>query len=61
MTATGQGIEEAHLTSESRGAELKGARCNPKVEKGNLALNKEEKKKEGQSNHPLRIKCTTTT
>ena len=61
MTTIGQGTEEAHLTSESRGAELKGVRCNPKVENGILALNKEDKKKEGQNNHPLRIKYTTTT
>ena len=59
-TTVGQGTEDAHLTSESRGIELKGARHNPKVEKGNLALNKKEKKKEGQSSHPL-IKCTATT
>ena len=46
-TTIGQGTEDAYLTSESRGAELKGAWCNSKVENGNLALNKEEKKKEG--------------
>ena len=61
-TATvGEGTEDAHLTSESWESELKGAWRNPKVEKGNLALNKEEKKKEGQSNHPFYIKCTATT
>ena len=34
MTTIGQGTEDAHLTSKSRGAELKGTWCNPKVEKG---------------------------
>ena len=34
---------------------MKGARCNPKGNKGSLVLNKEEKKKEGQGSHTLRI------
>ena len=61
-TATvGEGTENTYLTSESRESELKGARHNLMVEKGNLALNKKEKKNEGQSSHPLRIKCIATT
>ena len=35
MATIGEGIEDTHLTSESREAELKGAQHNPKVEKGN--------------------------
>ena len=60
-TTVGQGTEDAYLTSKSRGAELKGTRRSPKVEKVNLALNKEEKKKEGQSSHPFLIECIATT
>ena len=61
-TATvGEGTKNTYRTSESRESELKGARHNLMVEKGNLALNKKEKKNEGQSSHPLRIKCTATT
>ena len=31
------------------------------VENGNMALNKKEKKNEGQNNHSLHIKCIATT
>ena len=55
------GAEDICLTSEGRDAESKGARGNPRGNKGNLVLNKEEKKKEGQSGHPLHIKYTATT
>ena len=60
MAIVVEGTKNTYLTSESRESELKGARCSPMVEKGNLALNKKEKKKE-RHNHPLRIKCIATT
>ena len=61
MATVVEGTKNTYLTSESRESELKGARHSPMVEKGNLALNKKEKKKERQSSHPLRIKCIATT
>ena len=61
MATVDEGSEDSYLTSESWESELKGARHKPRVENGNLALRKKEKKKEGQSNHLLRIKCTATT
>ena len=60
-TIVDEGAEDICLTSEGRDEESKGARGNPKGNKGNLVLNKEEKKKEGQSGHPFLIKCTATT
>ena len=60
-TIIGEGIEDIYLTSESRELELERAWHNLRVDKGNLALNKEEKKKKGQSSHPLRIKCIAIT
>ena len=38
--------KDTYLTSENRELELKGARRNLRVENGNLALNKKEKKNE---------------
>ena len=58
MATVGEGTEDTYLTTKSRESELKGAQHNLMVEKGNLALNKKEKKNEGQNSHPLRIKCT---
>ena len=40
---------------------VKRGRGNPRENKGNQVLNKEEKKEEEQSGHSLRIKCTATT
>jgi len=60
-TIIGKGAEGIYQTSEGWGTESKGARRNPMVDKGNLVLNKEEKKKEEQNSYPLRIKCTATT
>ena len=60
-TIIGEGIEDIYLTSESRELELERAWHNLRVDKGNLALNKKEKKKKEQSSHPLRIKCTAIT
>ena len=60
-TIVDKGTEDSYLTSESRESAVKGAQCNPREENGNLALNKKEKKKEGQISHPLCIKCTATT
>ena len=60
MATVVEGIENTYLISESQESELNGARRSPMVEKGNLALNKKEKKKERHS-HPLRIKCIATT
>ena len=60
-TIVDKGIKDSYLTSESQELGVKGAHCNPREEKGNLALNKKEKKKEGQISHPFRIKRTTTT
>ena len=59
-TTVDEGPEDTYLISKSRESELKGARCKLKVKRGNLALSKKEKKEEGQSSHPLRIKCTAT-
>ena len=56
-----KGTKDSYLTLESWESGVKGARCNPREEKGNLALDKKEKKKEGQISHPLCIKCTATT
>ena len=53
--------EDICLISNGRGAKLEGAWGNPRGNKGNLVLNKEEKKKEVQDDRPLRIKCTETT
>jgi len=39
---------------------MKEAWCDPQGDKGNLVLNKEEKKKKGQGSHP-HIKCIATT
>ena len=61
MATVVEGTENTYLTLESQESELKRARRNPMVEKGNLALNKKEKKKERQSSHPLRIKCIAIT
>ena len=60
-TTVDKGTEDSYLTSESQKLGVKGARCNPREKKGDLALNKEEKKKEGKFSHPLRIKCTVIT
>ena len=60
MATVGEGTEDTYLTTKSRESELKGAQHNL-VEKGNLALNKKEKKNEGQNNHLLHIKCIATT
>ena len=60
-TITGKGAEDICLTLKGRGSELKGAQCNPRGDKGNLVLNKEEKKNEWQNGHSFRIKCTATT
>ena len=60
-TIISEGIKDIYLTSESWELELERARRNLRVDKGNLALNKKEKKKKGQSSHFLRIKCTATT
>ena len=60
-TIVDEGAEDICLTSEGQDAESKGARGNPRGNKGNLILNKEEKKKEGQSGHPLHIKYIATT
>ena len=57
----GEGAKDISLTSNRWGIESKGEWHNPRGDKGNLVLNKEEKKKEGQSGHPLCIKCTATT
>ena len=56
-----EGAEDICLTLEGRRVELEATQCNLRENKGNLVFNKEEKKKEGQSSHPLRIKCTATT
>ena len=48
-TIIGEAAEYICLTSEGRGTKSKGARRNPRVDKGNLVLKKEEKKNEGQS------------
>ena len=61
MAIVDEGFEDTYLTSESRESKLKGAQHKSRVENGNLALSKKEKKNEGQSGHPLRIKCTATT
>ena len=61
MAIVDEGLEDTYLTSESRESKLKGAHRKSRVENGNLALSKKEKKNEGQSSHPLRIKCTATT
>ena len=61
MATVVEGIENTYLISESRESELKGAQRSLMVEKGNLALNKKEKKNEGQNNHLLHIKCIATT
>ena len=61
-TIVDEGVEDICLNSEGRrGTELEGAQGNPRGNKGNLVFNKEEKKKEGKSAYPLRIKCTATT
>ena len=60
-TIIGKGAKDFCLTSERQRTESKGAWCNPRGDKGNLVLNKEEKKKEGQSGHLLCIKYTATT
>ena len=60
-TIVDEGVEDICLNSEGRGAGLEGAQGNPRGNKRNLVFNKEEKKKEGKSGHPLRIKCTATT
>ena len=61
MATVDEGSEDSYLTSESWESELKGAWHKPRMENGNLALRKKEKKKEGQNNHLIRIKCTATT
>ena len=61
MAIVDEGFEDTYLTLESWELELKRARRNLRVEKGNLALSKKERKNEGQNSHPLRIKCTVTT
>ena len=61
MATVVEGIEDTYLISESWESELKGALRGSMVENGNLALNKKEKKKEGQSSHSLHIKCIATT
>ena len=60
-TIVDKGTEDSYITSESRESGVKGAQRNSREENGNLALNKKEKKKEGQISHPLLIKCTATT
>ena len=61
MAIVDEGFEDTYLTLESWELELKRARRNLRVEKGNLALSKKERKNEGQNSHPLRIKCIVTT
>ena len=61
MAIVDEGSEDTYSTSEIRELKLKGAQRKPRVEKGNLALSKKKKKNEGQSSHPLCIKCTATT
>ena len=61
MAIVDEGFEDTYLTSESRESKLKGAQRKSRVENGNLALSKKEKKNEGQSSYPLCIKCTATT
>ena len=60
-TIIDEDAEDICLTSDGRGAKSKGAWGNSRGNKGNLVLNKEEKKKEVQDGRPLRIKCTVTT
>ena len=59
-TTVDEGPEDTYLISKSQESELKEARCKPNVKKDNLALSKKEKKKEGQSSLPLRIKGEMT-
>ena len=60
-TAIDKGTDDSYLTSESQKSGVREAWCNSREKKGDLVLNKEKKKKEGKSSHPLYIKCTVTT
>ena len=57
LTISNEDAEDTCLTSNDRGTELEGAWGN----KGNLVLNQEEKGKEVQDGHPLRIIYTAAT
>ena len=57
----GENAKDTCLILEGQGTETKGARRSPRGDKSNLVLSIEKKTKEGQSGHPLRIKCTATT
>ena len=58
---TNEDAEDIYLTSDGRGAKSEVTWGNLRGNKGNLILNKEEKKKEVQDDRSLHIKCTTTT
>ena len=60
-TIVDKDTEDSYLTSESQKSGVIGAQRNSREEKGDLALNKEEKKKEKKSSRSLRIECTATT
>ena len=47
MATVGKGTKDTYLTSKSQKSELEGVRRNLRVENGNLALTKKEKKREG--------------
>lgn len=46
-TIVDKGAKDIFQTSEGQGADSKGVQGNPRGNKGNLVLNREEKKKEG--------------
>ena len=60
-TIINEDAEDICLTSDGRGAKSEGAWGNPRGNKGNLVLNKKEKKEEVQDDRPLHIKCTVIT
>ena len=58
-TIADEDAEDVCLTSNGRETKSEGAWGKSRGNKGNLVLNKEEKKKKVQDGCPLRIKCTT--
>ena len=61
QTIFDEDVEDTCLLLDGGGTELERVWGNLKGNKGNLVLNQEQKRKEVQDGHPLRIKCTITT
>ena len=61
QTIFDEDVEDTCLISDGRGTKSEGVWGNLRGNKGNLVLNQEQKRKEVQDGHPLRIKCTITT